>query len=288
LQCPFPVAAPLTDHPQVETIIESEGRATSILAKNSPEKLARALQSQTLMKLTTLLIVFFSFTAYSQPCDEENASTDLEKALSVAPTVKGDEPLSVDLADNKFEASGLRSEVFARAKKAFEIAWSQGKTRKTVYTIIDYGMNSKHRRLWIVDMETGQLLYNEYVSHGVNSGVASVSKMSNESGSKTSNIGLLKTAETYYGKHGLSLKLDGLEPGFNDNARDRYIVMHAANYATHAFVQSQGRLGRSYGCPALAPTVSKEIIEKIKGGSLLFGDYPDEKWLKSSSYLSEK
>jgi hypothetical protein len=239
------------------------------------------------MKLTTLLIVFFSFTAYSQPCDEEKPSTDLEKVLSVAPTVKGDEAPSIHLADNKFEASGLRSEVFARAKKAFETAWNQGKTRKTVYTIIDYGMHSKHRRLWIVDMETGQLLYNEYVSHGKNSGVASVSKMSNKSGSKTSNIGLLKTAETYYGKHGLSLKLDGLEPGFNDNARARAIVMHAANYATHAFVQSQGRLGRSHGCPAIDPAVTKEIIEKIKGGSLIFGHYPDAGWVSSSNYLSK-
>jgi hypothetical protein len=204
----------------------------------------------------------------------------------VAPTIHANTAPGTQLSDNAFAANGLRPEVFALAKTAFEKAWNEGKTRKTVYTIIDYGLSSDNKRMWVIDMMSGKVLYNEYVSHGRNSGLNSVTSLSNVDSSKQSNVGLLKTAETYYGKHGLSLKMDGLEAGFNDNARDRYIVIHGATYATEGFVRANGRLGRSWGCPAIDPAVTKEIIEKIKGGSLVFGHYPDSGWLSRSRYLN--
>jgi len=204
----------------------------------------------------------------------------------MAPSIDSDIAPGLDLADDAFEDEGLREVVFARAKKAFEAAWLAGKTRKTVYTVIDYELSSDKKRLFVIDMNTGKLLYNEYVSHGKNSGGKTVTRMSNVKESKTSNVGLMKTAETYYGKHGLSLKLDGLEPGFNDNARARYIVMHAANYSTDAYVRANGRTGRSWGCPAIDPAIAKEIIDKIKGGSLIFGHYPDNRWLGDSRFLN--
>ena len=104
--------------------------------------------------------------------------------------------------------------------------------------------------------------------------------------SKQSNLGLLKTAETYQGKHGYSLRLDGLEAGYNDNARARAIVVHGASYATQSFVDAHGRLGRSWGCPAVDSAISRRLIDTIKGGSLLFGYFPDTDWEDGSRYLN--
>jgi hypothetical protein len=101
-----------------------------------------------------------------------------------------------------------------------------------------------------------------------------------------SNIGLLTTAETYYGKNGYSLRLDGHEPGFNDLARERAIVIHGADYATEEFMNRMGRLGRSWGCPALDPEISREVIDTIKDGSVLFGWYPDRQWLDTSAFVT--
>jgi hypothetical protein len=244
---------------------------------------------QPVQNMNTLFLFMLLAVPTSQAeedCGQSNDATDLQAALSVAPTINTNTAPGIQLSDKAFAAIGLRPEVFALAKTAFEKAWNEGKTRKTVYTIIDYGLNSDKKRMWIIDMMSGKLLYNEYVSHGKNSGLNSVTSLSNVDSSKQSNIGLLKTAETYYGKHGLSLKMDGLEAGFNNQARDRYIVIHGASYATEGFVRANGRLGRSHGCPAIDPAVSKKIIEKIKGGSLVFGHYPDSGWLKRSRYLN--
>jgi hypothetical protein len=108
----------------------------------------------------------------------------------------------------------------------------------------------------------------------------------NVNGSGRSNVGLLKTAETYYGKHGKSLRLDGMEQGFNDNARRRAVVVHSASYVTDDYIRRNGKAGRSLGCPALDPDVSGRIIDTIKGGKLMFAYYPDERWLERSRYLN--
>lgn len=188
-----------------------------------------------------------------------------------------------------FERSGLRSGVFAKALDAFQVAWARGDTKRTEFTIIDYELPSDKKRMWVIDLATGKLLFNERVAHGRGSDTNNdgrVDRMGNTPEAGTSNVGLLKTAETYQGKHGLSLRLDGLEQGFNHNARRRAVVVHAADYVDEKVVAGQGRAGRSLGCPALDPDVNGDVIRTIKGGSLIFGYYPDPEWLKKSRYLN--
>ena len=236
--------------------------------------------------MTLFLFLLFFPTAQAE-CDNSSCPGDLDAVLSIAPNVTANDVPGSALAANRFESIGLREEVFGAAKQAFQTAWQAGDTQKTVFSIIDYSMESKKKRLWIIDMATGEVLFHEYVAHGVNSGSATVEKMSNVRESRTSNLGLLRTAETYHGRHGYSLKLDGLEPGFNNNARDRAIVIHGASYVTEDFINQHGRAGRSWGCPALDPEVTRRIIDRIKGGSLVFGYYPDDSWLRESHYLGE-
>ena len=188
-----------------------------------------------------------------------------------------------------FERSGLRPGVFAKALDAFQVAWARGDTKRTEFTIIDYELPSDKKRMWVIDLATGKLLFHERVAHGRGSDTDNdgrVDRMGNTPEGGTSNVGLLKTAETYQGKHGLSLRLDGLERGFNDNARRRAVVVHSADYVDEKVVAGQGRAGRSLGCPALDPDVNGDVIRTIKGGALIFGYWPDPDWLKKSRYLN--
>ncbi len=241
--------------------------------------------------LLALLFVLFA-PVLSENCGPgPTCVTDLQGALGSAPEVgvAAPSPAPESIATLKADAfadKGLRPEVLALALKAFEEAWRRGDTSKMMLSVIDYSLPSNQRRLWVIDLETNRLLFQEYVAHGKGSGVLESKHFSNVSQSHKSNLGLMKTAETYKGKHGYSLKLDGLERGFNDNARSRAIVMHAASYATESFVKRVGRLGRSHGCPSLDPKVSERLIDAIKGGSLLFGYFPDRDWLKKSKYLN--
>jgi hypothetical protein len=152
-------------------------------------------------------------------------------------------------------------------------------------TVIDYSKPSTAKRMWIFDLPTRQLLYHELVAHGQGSGDNLAVRFSNEPETHRSSLGLFVTASTYVGKHGYSLRLDGLERGFNDRARERAIVLHGAPYVSADFIEAQGRLGRSWGCPAVREGVAHELIDRVKDGSLLFAYYPDDSWLESSRYL---
>jgi hypothetical protein len=153
-------------------------------------------------------------------------------------------------------------------------------------TVIDFSKPSTVKRLWVFDLRSRKLLFEEVVSHGRGSGRTMATSFSNQPESFQSSLGLYRTAETYIGKHGFSLRLDGLEPGVNDRARERAIVMHGADYVDPRAAQAQGYLGRSLGCPALRPAVTRELIEAVKDGGLLFAYYPDPRWLQSSRYVS--
>ena len=141
---------------------------------------------------------------------------------------------------------------------------------KKVLTLIDFSKPSTEERLFIIDVENRKLLFQTFVAHGKNSGVNIATRFSNRSGSLKSSLGFFITAETYYGKHGYSLRLDGMEKGINDNARKRAIVVHGAKYVSDDFIRKYNRLGRSWGCPAVSDDLSKEIIDLIKDGSCLF------------------
>lgn len=185
-------------------------------------------------------------------------------------------------------ADAPRAEVMDAALRAYRAAEAEGRVQKPVLTVIDYSLPSTQKRLWVFDMQTGGVLFHELVTHGKNSGWEKPTKFSNTEGSLMSSIGTYVTGGTYVGKHGRSLYLDGLEPGFNDQARARAIVVHAADYATPEFAKKQGRLGRSWGCPALDPRVAMKVIDTIQGGSVVVGWYPDDAWLKQSKYVANR
>ena len=197
--------------------------------------------------------------------------------------------LTRSIADTQFEDTGLRAGVLAKALGAFELAFMEGRSTSSVVTIIDYELPSSERRLWVIDLAQAQLLFHEFTTHGQGSDRNHDGKMdsaSNRSGSHQSNVGLLVTDETYTGRHGKSLKMRGMEKGFNDNAYDRSIVVHSASYADDEYIARHGKAGRSHGCPALDPDVSGRIIDTIKNGKLLFAYYPDPDWVSRSRYLN--
>ncbi|WP_430816796.1 murein L,D-transpeptidase catalytic domain family protein [Carboxylicivirga sp. RSCT41] len=177
--------------------------------------------------------------------------------------------------------------------EAFDIAyqgWVKLKDsllhKSDIITLVDFSQPSTKKRFYLIDMSKRQVIYQNYVAHGKNTGMLEAQKFSNIVHSNQSSLGFFKTGETYYGKHGLSLKLDGLEKGINDKARKRHIVVHKANYAEEAFIKKYGRLGRSFGCPAIPAADYDFVIDKIKDGSLLFIYHPTESYLKNSSVLN--
>lgn len=165
--------------------------------------------------------------------------------------------------------------------------WSKMKDnlKSKVLTVIDFSLPSTSKRMWIIDPEKGEILLNSVVSHGRNSGELMAKSFSNQPESFKSSLGFYKTAETYSGKHGYSLRLDGLEKGFNDQARNRAIVIHGADYAKEEFAKSVGRLGRSLGCPALPSELSAKAIDLIKDGSLLFIFGKDANYIEKSGLI---
>lgn len=181
---------------------------------------------------------------------------------------------------------GINPKVLALALKAHHKAHRMGKARKPLLTIIDYSLPSTKPRLWVMDVSKQKIIYHTYVAHGKHTGENVAQRFSDKPGSLQSSIGVFVTGKTYQGKHGLSLTLHGLEKGINGNAERRAIVMHAAHYVNSGFAQSRGRLGRSWGCPAVDARLAKPIIQTIQDGSVLFAYYPDQTWLNKSAFLS--
>jgi len=152
--------------------------------------------------------------------------------------------------------------------------------------VIDYSRPSLLPRLWVFDLASGRLLYEEVVAHGQGSGDNMATRFSNLDGSHQSSLGLFVTADTYTGKNGYSLRMRGLEPGVNDAAMARAIVMHGAPYVDPAQGQRMGRLGRSWGCPAVRSVVARPMIDLLKDGQFVFSYYPDQAWLARSALLN--
>ncbi len=176
--------------------------------------------------------------------------------------------------------------VLTLAARAAECARRQGVLDGFRHlAVIDYSRPSTQPRLWVFDLTRNRLLFQELVAHGRNTGERLAQRFSNVEGSRMSSIGLFQTTETYYGSNGYSLRLRGLDPGFNDNALSRAIVMHGAPYVSEAIAERLGRLGRSWGCPAVRPEVARTVIDTLKGGALLFAYYPDRQWLERSPYF---
>jgi len=223
----------------------------------------------------TLAITFLSFIGiFSNPDVKEYNPSPISSVDPISSIYDGLHTSSGELPSK---------EVFTMAIQG----WNKMKDnlKSKVLTVIDFSLPSTAKRMWIIDPEKGEVLLNSVVSHGRNSGELMAKKFSNQPESFKSSLGFYKTAETYSGKHGYSLRLDGLEKGFNDQARNRAIVIHGADYAREEFAKSVGRLGRSLGCPALPSELSAQAIDLIKDGSLLFIFGKDENYINKSSLI---
>lgn len=180
-----------------------------------------------------------------------------------------------------------RPEVLELARTAYRCAVAAHAIDDTgILAVIDFELPSSARRLAIVDLRTGAVLREVRVTHGRGSGGDHATSFSNVEGSHQSSVGVYRTAGAYVGTHGRAVLLDGLDPGWNDGARAREIVLHRAAYASDAFLERWGRLGRSHGCPALDPAVADAIIDLVDQGTLIFAYAPVQDWLRSSEWLS--
>lgn len=190
------------------------------------------------------------------------------------------------VADLSARAPALDRQVLRHAVSAMQCALSHGAEAAQRLAVIDYSLPSSEPRLWIFDLAARDLLLADYVAHGSRSGDNQAKAFSNVVGSHQSSLGLFRAAETYHGKHGYSLRMDGLEPGVNDRARERAIVIHGADYVDPAWIARQGRIGRSQGCPAVRQEIARTVVDTLKGGQFVFAYYPDQDWLQSSAYLN--
>jgi hypothetical protein len=198
------------------------------------------------------------------------------------------QPASIGAAIDKRLAAdaGVSAKVLELALTATACATASGAIDiPPTLTLIDYSRPSVEPRLWVFDLSTGELLFRELVAHGRNTGDNLATQFSNEMDSHQTSLGLFVTEDPYVGSNGYSLRLDGLDVGFNDRARDRAIVMHGAPYVDPKLAAAQGRIGRSWGCPALRTAIAPKLIDRIRGGGVIFSYYPDQEWLKSSRFL---
>lgn len=190
-------------------------------------------------------------------------------------------------SEMQLDSFGLKKEIFFEALKGYEYLLSQNKLQRTdVLTICDYSQLSSCKRLYVIDMVEGKLLYNTYVSHGKNSGKDSAYSFSNRNNSHKSSLGFMVTGETYRGRAGYSMHFDGMEKGINDHVRMRNIVLHGSYYVNEDRADAGTMMGRSYGCPAVPFGEHEEIIDRITGGSCFFIYSPDKIYAKTSKIVN--
>lgn len=242
----------------------------------------------------TLIATFLTTTLIFTPRAESNTSK-LEPSSDSKELVaeveiseeKGEETIDQLYKTFTLNNASMPSLVsFTNAITGYNKLMSEGKIKNEILTIVDFSLPSTEKRMWVLNMTNNKVLYNTLVAHGKNTGEDMATEFSNIENSFQSSLGFYVTAETYYGKNGLSLFIDGQEKGFNSNARQRYVVVHGADYATPEFIERNGRLGRSLGCPAVPMNISKEIINTIKGNSALFIYHTNEEYAKKSTYLN--
>jgi hypothetical protein len=200
-----------------------------------------------------------------------------------------DGTMSAFLSDTEqlYAYLGLEGKVSFRAFKQAVAGYEKIEVKKPILTLIDFSKPSTEERFYVIDMEKRKILFKSHVSHGRNSGANYTTSFSNEKGSHQSSLGFFLTENTYQGGNGLSLVLHGLEKGINDNAKARYVVIHGADYVNPRQARVAGRLGRSFGCPALPRELTRPIIETIKNGSLIYAYSAshNERYLQKSSIL---
>lgn len=234
--------------------------------------------------LGCLLLVFFLGTT-NVFFSKENKKEVIIKTHQLSDfTEPGIEEIYNKLHSVNYDLPKLES--FKKALEGFYKLKAQGVVSKNIITLIDFSMSANVKRLWVIDLDTDVILYHSLVAHGRNTGGEFANSFSNAPESYKSSLGFYVTGEVYNGKHGKSLKLDGLEKGINDNARGRAVVVHGADYVSDAFIHNNKRLGRSLGCPAIPVEITEELIRTIKDKSCLFIYYPSESYQHLSKLVS--
>ncbi len=238
-----------------------------------------------LVASTALLIFSFAVTAFTNDgADVSPKTTPTQDSVEIR-IVKN--PFDVLYDSLNLAALKLNKDAYQFAVKGYRKLLEAGKLKNTdLLTIVDFSQASTSKRMYIIDVKKMKLLEHSLVAHGRNTGQLMATAFSNVAESNQSSLGFYVTSETYNGKHGLSLRLDGMEKQINDNARNRAIVIHGADYASESFCKSTGYLGRSFGCPAIPNNVSKSIINTIRNGSCLFIYSPNQTYLKKSTLLA--
>lgn len=244
------------------------------------------------IRVFSAALVIAAGAAWPGYASSENTNL-VEPRTSAGDIVLAAEPV-VEVASESFaaeawdevELGGVDRAVFALALDSAAAAVQRGISLPSTLTVIDFSKPSTVARMWVYDLASRKLLFREHVAHGRNTGHDVATSFSNEPESFKSSIGLYRAAEAYIGKHGYSVRLDGLDKGFNDRARERAIVIHGADYVNAAAAARQGRLGRSLGCPAVRPEIARPLIDAVKDGGLIFAYYPDPSWLADSEFLN--
>ena len=243
---------------------------------------------QTLSFRFLYLAVFLVLTSFNNATSIASDEINIIEEATSGNDLKN---VSSSMSDVLYEKAnlqnaGLSMEALEAAVNGYEKLVEEGTITNAKYlAIVDFSQSSRKKRFYLLDIESQKLALNTFVAHGKNSGVDKAVRFSNTPQSEASSLGFYVTKNTYRGKHGLSLRLEGLEDGFNDNAESRAIVVHGANYVNPARVNS-AYMGRSQGCPALPDAVAPKVINMIKGGSALFVYNPSEKYLKGSKILN--
>ena len=240
--------------------------------------------------LLLLVVVCFMFAAPAADfLQNKKADTAIavKDSASLPDTLDAVNRFSVLYNQMNLDSLGLSQDAFNYAVQGYMDLVSNGAVNNNhILSIVDFSLPSSKKRLFIIDVMSGRLLFNTFVSHGRNSGQEMATEFSNDVNSFKSSLGFYVTGSTYSGEHGYSLRLDGKEAGINDNAYDRSIVMHAANYVNEKIVKKKGFIGRSLGCPAVPPSLHKAIINTIKDGSCLFLYSPDKFYISHSKLIN--
>tara|TARA_R110000850_G_scaffold16697_3_gene51794 strand:- start:22557 stop:23252 length:696 start_codon:yes stop_codon:yes gene_type:complete len=226
-----------------------------------------------------LPILLFGFISYST----NSSSTNLHTPEPATTELSKSEIVYESLNTSHFDLPTKES--FTYALDGYYRLQESGKIKKNLLTVVDFSMSANEKRLWVIDLKKNEVIHQTYVAHGRNTGNEFARAFSNIPESFQSSLGFYATAETYFGKHGYSLRLDGLEKGINDKARERAIVIHGADYVSENFITRHGRLGRSLGCPSLPREESKLIIDLIKEKSCLFIYFPSDDYLSKSRLI---
>jgi hypothetical protein len=220
-----------------------------------------------------VLFLLFSFSSNETNFTDSENYKKPDAAIIAKPTFESKvEIIYKSLNSNQFALPNLES--FKEALKGFYLLKEKGLVQKDILTLVDFSLSSNVKRLWVIDLATNTILYNSLVAHGRNTGEEFANSFSNANRSFKSSLGFYATGEIYNGKHGMSLRLDGLEKGVNNNARERGVVIHSADYVSNSFIKNNKRLGRSQGCPAIPQETLKDIVNTIKNKSCLFIYHP--------------